>query len=72
MRTANSIDLASRTLLVEVDVNNPKGELLPGAYTQVHLKLPETSPTFILPVTTLIFQAQGFRLRKWMATITSR
>lgn len=62
VRTANSIDLASRTLLVEVDVNNPKGELLPGAYTQVHLKLPETSPTFILPVTTLIFQAQGLQI----------
>ena len=40
MRTANSIDLASRTLLVEVDVDNPTGELLPGAYAQVHLKVP--------------------------------
>lgn len=62
VRTANSIDLASRTLLVEVDVSNPKGELLPGAYTQVHLKLPETTPTYILPVTTLIFQTQGMQV----------
>jgi RND family efflux transporter MFP subunit len=62
VRTANSIDLASRTLLVEVDVSNSKGELLPGAYTQVHLKLPESTPTYVLPVTTLIFQAQGMQI----------
>jgi RND family efflux transporter MFP subunit len=62
VRTANSIDLASRTLLVEVDVNNPTGELLPGAYTEVHLKLPESRPTYVLPVTTLIFQAQGMQV----------
>jgi len=38
VRNANSIDPASRTLLVEVDVDNPTGELLPGAYVSVHLK----------------------------------
>jgi len=62
VRTANSIDLASRTLLVEVDVENPKGELLPGAYTEVHLKIPSNVPTFILPVTALVFQAQGMQV----------
>lgn len=62
VRTANSIDLASRTLLVEVDVENPKGELLPGAYTEVHLKIPSNVLTFILPVTALIFQAQGMQV----------
>jgi len=62
VRTANSIDLASRTLLVEVDVDNPTGELLPGAYTQVHFKLPEPTPAYILPVTTLIFQSQGMQV----------
>ena len=39
-RTAQSIDVASRTLLTEIDVENPKGELLPGSYAEVHLKLP--------------------------------
>ena len=39
VRTANAIDLSSCTLLVEVDVNNPTGELLPGAYAQVHLNV---------------------------------
>jgi RND family efflux transporter MFP subunit len=61
VRTANSIDLASRTLLVEVDVNNPSGELLPGAYTEVHLKIPEGASTFILPVNALVFQSQGLQ-----------
>jgi len=62
VRTSNSIDLASRTLLVEVDVKNPTGELLPGAYAQVHLKIPSGSPTFILPVTTLIFRTAGMQV----------
>jgi len=62
VRTANAIQQSSRTLLVEVDVNNATGELLPGGYTEVHLKLPETVPTFILPVNTLIFRAQGLQI----------
>jgi RND family efflux transporter MFP subunit len=62
VRTANSIDLSTRTLLVEVDVNNPTGELLPGAYTEVHLKVPSGSPTYTLPVTALIFRSQGLQV----------
>jgi RND family efflux transporter MFP subunit len=62
VRTANAIQQSSRTLLVEVDVNNATGELLPGGYTEVHLKLPETVPTYILPVNTLIFRAQGLQI----------
>jgi RND family efflux transporter MFP subunit len=62
VRTANAIEQASRTLLVEVDVNNTTGELLPGGYTEVHLKLPETVPTYILPVNTLIFRSQGLQI----------
>lgn len=62
VRTANAIDVASRTLLVEVDVNNATGELLPGAYTEVHLKLPSDIPTYILPVSALIFRAQGLQV----------
>jgi RND family efflux transporter MFP subunit len=62
VRTANAIDLASRTLLVEVDVDNPTGELLPGAFTEVHLKIPSDIPTFIIPVTSLVFRAQGLQV----------
>ena len=45
VRTADSIDPATRTLLVEVDVDNANGELLPGAYTEVHLKVPTGIPS---------------------------
>jgi hypothetical protein len=45
-----------------VDVNNSTGELLPGAYTEVHLKLPSDVPTFILPVSALIFRSQGLQV----------
>ncbi len=62
VRTADSIDLATRTLLVEVDVDNSTGELLPGAYAQVHLKLPNEVSVYILPVSALIFRAQGLQI----------
>jgi RND family efflux transporter MFP subunit len=62
VRTADSIDPASRTLLVEVDVDNPTRELLPGSYAEVHLQVPAGSPAFILPVSTLIFRAQGLQV----------
>ena len=62
VRNANSIDLASRTLLVEVDVDNPTGELLPGAYVGVHLKFTGTSATALtIPVTTVMFRSEGIR-----------
>jgi RND family efflux transporter MFP subunit len=62
VRNANSIDLASRTLLVEVDVDNPTGELLPGAYVSVHLKYSGNSPNALtIPVTTLMFRSEGIR-----------
>ena len=62
VRNANSIDLASRTLLVEVDVENPGGELLPGAYVFVHLKLPQPVASLTVPANTLLFRAEGLRI----------
>ena len=62
VRTADSIDLTSRTLLVEVDVDNPNRELLPGAYAEVHLKLPESSASYIVPVSALMFQSNGMQI----------
>ena len=61
VRTSNSIDLATRTLLVEVDVDNPTAELLPGAYAQVHLKVPSGPASVILPVSALIFRSEGLQ-----------
>jgi RND family efflux transporter MFP subunit len=59
VRNANAIDLASRTLLVEVDVDNLHGELLPGAYVFVHLQLPKQIASVAVPVNTLLFRAEG-------------
>jgi RND family efflux transporter MFP subunit len=62
VRTSEAIDQASRTLLAEVDVANPTGEILPGAYAEVHLKLPSATSTVVIPVTCLIFRSEGLRV----------
>jgi RND family efflux transporter MFP subunit len=62
VRNANSIDVASRTLLVEVDVDNPTGQLLPGAYVFVHLKLPDETRSVTIPSNTLIFRKEGLQV----------
>ncbi len=62
VRTSKAIDPVSRTLLVEVDVDNSKGELLPGAYTQVHFKIDNAKPSLIVPVSTLMFRTEGLRI----------
>ena len=62
VRNANSIDESSRTLLVEVDVKNPTGELLPGSYVAVHLKLPSKVPALTVPSNTLLFRSEGLRV----------
>jgi RND family efflux transporter MFP subunit len=62
VRTANSIDPAARTLLVEVDIDNPKGELLPGAYVRVHLPVPGSAPAVTIPANTLLFRSEGLRV----------
>ena len=62
VRNTNSINLASRTLLVEVDIDNPTGRLLPGAYVFVHLKLPDTTHSVTIPANTLIFRKEGLQV----------
>ncbi len=58
-RTADSIDITSRTLTVELDVPNPSGELLSGAYANVHFQLPLNVVPLVLPSSTILFQADG-------------
>jgi RND family efflux transporter MFP subunit len=60
-RNAESIDPSTRTLLTEVDVDNSTGELLPGAFTQVHLTLLAKAPSLLLPVNSLLFRAEGLQ-----------
>jgi RND family efflux transporter MFP subunit len=62
VRNTNAIDLASRTLLVEVDINNPTDRLLPGAYVFVHLKLPGATHSVTIPANALIFRKEGLQV----------
>jgi RND family efflux transporter MFP subunit len=61
-QTASSIDTASRTLLVEIAVDNQGGELLPGAYAQAHITLKSQGNLVLLPVTALIFRSAGLQV----------
>ncbi len=60
-RNAESIDPSMRTLLTEVDVDNTGGQLLPGAFAQVHLTLAAKAPSLLLPVNSLLFRAEGLQ-----------
>jgi RND family efflux transporter MFP subunit len=62
VRTADSINMTTRTLLIEIDVANPTNTLLTGSYAEVHLKIPTQGSTFIIPVNTLIFRSEGLRV----------
>jgi RND family efflux transporter MFP subunit len=62
VRTAKAIDPNSRTLLVEIDVDNRDGKLMPGAYAQVHMKVQNQVVPMIVPVSTLIFRAEGLQV----------
>jgi RND family efflux transporter MFP subunit len=63
VRNSSAIDTSSRTLLVEVDVDNPTGELLPGSYVSVHLKLPGGAGRGLtVPANTILFRSEGMRV----------
>src|SRR5262249_40820599 len=58
-RTANALDPSSRTLLVDVQVPNPDGKLMPGMYVQVDLNLPRRDPPVLIPGDTLVVRPEG-------------
>ena len=62
VRTAEAINMTTRTLLIEIDVDNPGSTLLSGSYAEVHLKVPTQASTLLLPVNTLIFRSEGLRV----------
>jgi len=61
-RTANALDPTSRTMLVEVEVPNPDGTLLPGMYAQVDLRSARPAPPLIIPADALIVRAEGMQV----------
>lgn len=62
IRTADAIEMTTRTLLAEIEVDNPSGTLLPGAYAQVSLKIPARQDTYILPIGVLMFRKNGLHV----------
>jgi RND family efflux transporter MFP subunit len=62
VRNSDSIDPTSRTLLVEVDVENASGRLKPGAYVQVHLKMPDGARSLVVPANALLFRREGLQV----------
>jgi RND family efflux transporter MFP subunit len=62
VRNSGSIEQHSRTLNVEVDVDNPKEELYPGGYATVKFKLPPSADSFTIPSNTLLFRSEGLRI----------
>lgn len=63
-RTAEALDATSRTLLAELIVDNRSGELLPGAYAEVHFKVPASAglAAYRLPSNTLLFRGDGLHV----------
>jgi RND family efflux transporter MFP subunit len=57
--TAHALDATTRTLQVELQLDNPQGELLPGSYVQVTFKLPASTGTLRVPVNAVLFRAEG-------------
>lgn len=62
VRTADAMDPATRTLLVEVDVPNRQTLLYPGAYSEVHFKVHSSGATLMIPAPSLIFRSQGLHV----------
>jgi RND family efflux transporter MFP subunit len=62
VRTSDSVDPATRTLLAEVDVDNRSGELLPGSYTEVHLSVSSAAPALVVPISALILEPDGLHV----------
>jgi len=61
VRTSESIDIATRSLLTEVDVPNKSGILLPGGFAQVHLEVNAVGQPMQVPVNALLFRQEGLR-----------
>jgi RND family efflux transporter MFP subunit len=62
VRTADAINLTTRTLLVEVDIANTTGTLFTGSYAEVHLNVPAEHPTYLIPSNTLLFRTQDLQV----------
>ena len=62
VRTSNALDPNLKTLQVELELDNAKHEVFPGAYAEVHFKLPAGAESLRLPANTVLFRAAGLQV----------
>jgi RND family efflux transporter MFP subunit len=62
VRTSNAIDPTLKTLQVELELDNANREIFPGAYAEVHFKLPASAESLRLPANTLLFRSAGLQV----------
>jgi RND family efflux transporter MFP subunit len=62
VRTSNALDPIVRTLQVELELDNAKSEIFPGAYAEVHFKIPAGAETLRLPANTVLFRSAGLQV----------
>jgi RND family efflux transporter MFP subunit len=68
VRTSNALDPTSRTLQVQLELDNADREIFPGAYAEVHFKLPASAESLRLPANTVLFRSAGLQV----ATVDSQ
>jgi RND family efflux transporter MFP subunit len=61
-RTSEAIIYSTRTLLVEISVDNRTGTLFSGSFAEVHLSLPDPEPAYLIPVSTLLFRSNALQV----------
>jgi RND family efflux transporter MFP subunit len=59
VRNARALDAASRTLLTEIQIPNPKRVLLPGMYAEVRFQIKSGGQTLVIPANALVVRTEG-------------
>jgi RND family efflux transporter MFP subunit len=61
-RSAQSVNLAARTMLTEVQVDNHDGSLVPGMYGQIKFEVKAAEPSVVIPSTALVIDKSGMHV----------
>jgi RND family efflux transporter MFP subunit len=61
-RVADALQPGTRTLLAEIDIENPDEVLTPGLYCTVELYIPRKTPSLLVPASAIIFDQNGMQV----------
>ena len=61
-RFAHALDEATKTMLTELEMPNPSGDLRPGAYASVRLEVQRKEDALLVPVQALVVEKAGSSL----------